>query len=111
MNEQRIFRFAHAGVLVALLYTTASQNAEPYSTCLWISIAVALPATVFRGMISGHRDEERYNAASGFALYFSIPATIAAFTFLFASRSNVAAASFLVIVLLFSLLLRYGKKS
>jgi hypothetical protein len=111
MEPHRIFRFAHAGVLVALLHATTTAEEGDFDEFVFISLAIAIPATVFRGLIAGHKYETAYKAASGFAGQISIITTVAAFAFTFWNHSQTAAALFLIASIGVYVLLRFGKRS
>jgi uncharacterized membrane protein YagU involved in acid resistance len=112
MSDKRAFIFAHAGILFGLILALVSSGFEGhFAPLIWTCIALGLPPTVFRGLISGHKDNLQYKAISGVALCFSIPGTIGAYGFLFASYSKQAGVIFLLLSLFFFLMLRYGKRS
>jgi uncharacterized membrane protein YjjB (DUF3815 family) len=106
MSDYRIFRFAHAGVLVALVHAAVSNTGGKFDDYIWLAISVALPTTVFRGLIAGHPKENLFKAASGVAGWLSYVFTIAAFGFTFANYSKSAAFVFAAISLYYAIILR-----
>lgn len=110
MDSRRVFRFAHAGVLVALLYASASTSPGKFDNYIWIPLALALPATVFRGLIADHPEEDSYRAVEGLSGWISFLGTIAAFAFTFANYSIAAAIAFVVSTVVCVSLLMFGKR-
>jgi hypothetical protein len=111
MSDYRIFRFAHAGVLVALFYAAASNANGTFNEVIWITLSVALPATVFRGLVADHPKERAFKAASGIAGWISYVATIVAFAATFANHSKIAACLFSALSLLAIMILRCRARS
>ena len=95
MTARELF-FAFAGALLALLLTLVNKDKpEPYDPEIIAALAAAIPAAVFCGFVAD-RPEEKFKAPAGFAAVIASSAAITAFAFLFAGRSHLACAVFLI---------------
>lgn len=110
MSERRSFRLAFLGSQMVILIAILSfETREIYENQIMIGLAVSIPFSALRTLISDHPLESRYKSVAGFSAWPSYLGVITTLYYLFKGHGLLALNCFVLSVSICLLMFIFGK--